>query len=346
MSSAQDPTRLLISRALFLVLFIFFVRRPKDIRLLVAVFVALALMTAWSGSQASFVGGGRPEIADYRAGGTAVLIQSTQNPNRLALVCTIALVMIWEFAQANARRAWRWAAMAASLLLVLTVFLSASRGGLIGMSVAGLMLFVRVRGGSGGVLYLLAAVAIGAVLISEMVPPEAFERLGNLPGLSSDDGMSSAEGEGSLERRSYTYKLGFTVVGEGADHRVRPRQLAPGALRQRSPALRRGAAQLVHAGVGRGRRRQPSCSTWRCSGSTIRDLVRCERSSEAMARARRDGLEWVLAGTRICLVTMMVFSLFADLWYLVFAYYLIGLACVLTQRYLPVAQSAPVLQAA
>ena len=149
MSSAQDPTRLLISRALFLVLFIFFVRRPKDIRLLVAVFVALALMTAWSGSQASFVGGGRPEIAASVscAGGTAVLIQSTQNPNRLALVCTIALVMIWEFAQANARRAWRWAAMAASLLLVLTVFLSASRGGLIGMSVAGLMLFVACAAG-------------------------------------------------------------------------------------------------------------------------------------------------------------------------------------------------------
>ena len=88
MSSAQDPTRLLISRALFLVLFVFFVRRPKDLRLLVAVFVALALMTAWSGSQASIIGGGRPEIADYRAGGIEVLIESTQNPNRLALICT------------------------------------------------------------------------------------------------------------------------------------------------------------------------------------------------------------------------------------------------------------------
>ena len=79
---------------------------------------------------------------------------------------------------------------------------------------------------------------------------------------------------------------------------------------------------------------------------TIRDLVRCERSSEAMARARRDGLEWVLAGTRICLVPFLVFSLFADLWDLVFSYFLIGLAGVLIQRYLPVAQSAPVRPAA
>jgi O-antigen ligase len=340
MSSAQDPTRLLISRALFLVLFIFFVRRPKDIRLLVGVFVALALMTAWSGSQASFVGGGRPEIADYRAGGTAVLIQSTQNPNRLALVCTIALVMIWEFAQANTRRVWRWAAMAASLLLVLTVFLSASRGGLIGMSVAGLMLFVRVRGGSGGILYLLAAVAIGAVLISEMVPPEAFERLSNLPGLSNEDAMSSAEGEGSLQRRSYTYELGFKlwekapILGFGPGNWPLVR-FVNDPLRSAAAPHSSYMQALVEGGV------VSLVLYLTLFWVTIRDLVRCERSPEAMTRAKRDGLDWVLAGTRICLVTMMVFSLFADLWYLVFAYYLIGLACVLTQRYLPVAQAAP-----
>jgi O-antigen ligase len=343
-STAQDPARLLISRALFLVLFIFFVRRPQDIRLLVGVFVALALITAWSGSQASFVGGGRPEIADYRAGGTAVLIQSTQNPNRLALVCTIALVMIWEFSQASATRRWRWLTLAACLLLVLTVFLSASRGGLIGMSLAGLMLFVRVRGGSGGVLYLLAGLIIGGVLISEMVPPEAFERLGNLPGLHQDS-TGAAEGEGSLERRSYTYKLGFQLwekapvfgVGAGNWPLVRfvndPLRSAAAPHSSYLQALVEGG--LITFGL-----------YLALFAVTIRDLVRCERSPAAMLSARRDGLDWVLAGTRICLVTFLVFSLFADLWYLIFAYFLIGVASVLTQRYLPLVGTPPVPAAA
>ncbi|MFN8643958.1 MAG: O-antigen ligase family protein [Candidatus Binatia bacterium] len=345
MSTGQDPIRLLVSRALFLVLFIFFVRRPRDVRLLIAVFVGLAVITAWSGAQASFVGGGRPEIADYRAGGTEVLIQSTQNPNRLALVCTIALVMIWTYAQADVVRRWRLLALAACLLMVLTVFLSASRGGLIGMSVAGLMLFVRVRGGSGGVLYLLAALTIGAVLISEMVPPEAFERLGNLPGLSRDDGMGSAEGEGSLQRRSYTYKLGVELWEKAPIIGVGPGNWP--LVRFMNDPLRSAAAPhssylqaLVEGGV-------VSLALYLALFAiAVRDLVRCERSPEAMAAAKRDGLDWVVAATRICLITLMVFSLFADLWYLVFAYFLIGLACVLTQRYLPLAGAAPQLQAA
>jgi len=88
--------------------------------------------------------------------------------------------------------------------------------GLIGMALAGLMLFVRVRGGSGGVLYLLAAVVIGAVLISEMVPPEAFERLSNLPGLHGDTDGGSAEGEGSLQRGVKRALTGFVY---DVDHR-------------------------------------------------------------------------------------------------------------------------------
>jgi O-antigen ligase len=344
-STAQDPARLLISRALFLGLFVFFIRRPSDIRLLVGVFIALSLVTAWSGVQAPFLGVGRPEVAEYRAGGVEVLIQSTQNPNRLALVCTIALVMIWEFAQANRSRGWRWVALGASLLFVLTVFLSASRGGVIGMSLAGLLLFVRVRGGSGGVLYPIAALVIGYVLVSEMVPPEVFERLSNLPGLQPGDAVGFAEGEGSLQRRSYTYRLGLElwekapIIGSGPGNWPLVRFLND-PLRSAAAPHSSYLQALVEGGI------LAFGLYLLLFGVAIRDLVRCERSAAAMARARGDGLDWLVAGTRICLVTFLVFSLFADLWYLIFAYFLIGLACVLAQRYLPAASGPPVSVAA
>ncbi|MFN8559984.1 MAG: hypothetical protein U0531_22395, partial [Dehalococcoidia bacterium] len=196
-TSGQDPSRLLISRALFLVLFIFFLRKPRDLRMIVAVFVVLTVVTAWSGSAASFTGGGRAEVADYRAGGTEVLIGSTQNPNRLAMIATLALVFIWEYSQAHSLRRWGWAAGGAALLLVLTVFLSASRGGVLGLGFAGLLLFVRRDTGAARIVYSIAIGALGIMLVSQLVPEQALERLSNIPGISHD--AAEGEGGGSIE---------------------------------------------------------------------------------------------------------------------------------------------------
>ena len=73
---------------------------------------------------------------------------------------------------------------------------------------------------------------------------------------------------------------------------------------------------------------------------TIRDLLRLERSPAIVERLRADGLHWLLVATRVCLITFLVFSLFADLWDLVFAYFLIALAAVMIQRYQPMLAAA------
>jgi len=66
---------------------------------------------------------------------------------------------------------------------------------------------------------------------------------------------------------------------------------------------------------------------------TIRDLTRCEQARAIAERVRADGLEWLLAANRICLMSFMVFSVFADLWDLVFSYFLLAVAAVLITRY-------------
>jgi O-antigen ligase len=272
-------------------------------------------------------------FADYRAGGTQVLIQSTQNPNRLALVSTIALVLIWEFSQAHRLRRWRWAAMAASLLMVLTVFLSASRGGLVGMSIAALLLFVRRRGGSSRKLYGIAAFGLGALLISEIVPPEALNRITNVPGITASS-AGGDPGAGSVQRRSYTYGLAIDLWQKAPLVGIGPGNWP--LVRFLNDPLRSAAAPhssymqaLVEGGL-------VSLTLYLVLFYvTVRDLWRCEASPQVMAQARQDGLDWLLAATRVCLVAFMVFSFFADLWDLVFAYFLLGLAAVLIQRYQP-----------
>ncbi len=337
LTGGQDPTRLLVSRALFLVLFVFFLREPRDLRMIVGVFVVLAVATAWSGSEAAITGSGRPEVADYRAGGVDVLIGATQNPNRLALTSTLALIFIWEYSQANTLHRWRWLAGASVLLLVITVFLSASRGGVLGLAFAAMLLFVRRRtGGSSRLLYGAAIVVLGVTLIGQVVPEEALERLANIPGVSE----SAGEGTGSIERRGYTYGVGLDIwmnaplvgIGPGnwpyvrfitdplrsaaAPHNSFLKALAEGGI------LTFGLYLLLFA-------------------TSIRALLRCERSPAVMAAAQRDGLGWLVPATRIALVTFLVFSLFADLWDLVFAYLLIGVTAVLLRRYEPLSGAAP-----
>ena len=54
-----------------------------------------------------------------------------------------------------------------------------------------------------------------------------------------------------------------------------------------------------------------------------------------MAAATRDDLRWMVTGTRIAVITFVLFSMFADLWDLIFAYWLVGVAAVIIQRYQP-----------
>lgn len=336
-TSGQDPTRLLVSRGLFLVLFIFFLRAPRDLRMIVGVFVFLAVMTAWSGSGAAITGTGRPEVADYRAGGVDVLIGSTQNPNRLAMICTLALIFIWEYSQAHSLRRWGWAAGGAALLLVVTVFLSASRGGVLGLGFAGLLLFVRGDKGAGRMAYMIAIALLGIMLISQIVPEQALERIANIPGVTQNS--EEGEGGGSIERRGYTYGVGLQIwrqapivgVGPGNWPYVRfitdPVRSAAAPHNSFLQALAEGGLLTL-------------CLYLALFGVTVRDLLRCERSPTVMEVARRDDLAWLLTGTRIALVTFLIFSLFADLWDLIFSYFLIGLSAVLIQRYLRLAESA------
>lgn len=342
-TSAQDPSRLLISRALFLVLFVFFIRTPSDLRTIVGLFVLLALLTAWSGSGAAVTDTGRAEVSTYRAGGTDVLIESTQNPNRLAMIATLGLVFIWEYSQAfNMKRWLRWAAIALAVLMVITVFLSASRGGLIGLVVASLLLFVRRRGGSSRLIYAIALILVAGALVQQVVPPQAMERITNIPGLRTAD--ANAAGEGSIERREYTYDIGLKIwkqapiVGVGPGNWPYVRFMTD-PLRSAAAAHNSYLAVLAEGGL------LTLGLYMLLFYIVIRDLLRLERSSAVVARAKQEGLEWLIASTRICLLAFMVFSLFADLWDLVFSYFLLGTSAVLIRRYRPLTRAAAMVPA-
>jgi O-antigen ligase len=66
---------------------------------------------------------------------------------------------------------------------------------------------------------------------------------------------------------------------------------------------------------------------------TLRQLNAILAHPGAMAWARADRVDWMIHATRIGILTFLVFSLFADLFDLIFFYFLIGLAASLIRRY-------------
>ena len=223
-------------------------------------------------------------------------------------------------------------------MLVLTVFLSASRGGVLGLAFTSLLLFMRRRAGGSRLLYGAAVVLLGTLLVGQVVPEQALERLASLPGLG---GESGSVGSGSLERRGYTYGVAFDVWQQSPLVGVGPGNWP--YVRFVTDPLRSSAA--------------PHSSILKALAEgglitlalyvvlfivTLRALLRCEHAPAAMARAGSDGLAWLVSATRIALVSFLIFSLFADLWDLIFSYLLFGIAAVLIQRYSPfVGQPAP-----
>ena len=326
----QDPMRMLVTRGLFLLLFVAFVRSPKEFRVLIGVFLALTIATAYSGSTTAITQSGDvPQAAEYRAGGLGVLIETAGNPNRLAFICALALIFIWEHGNQQQRRGWVWVNNALALFLVLTIFLTASRGGVIGLAVTALLLFLRRRGVGRRAVYGIIMALVAAALFSEVVPEASRERLSTIPGISQD---TEGEGAGSLQRREYTYRIAYRIwrtapiLGVGYTNwefmRFTLDPLRSAAVPHNSFLLALCEGGVLTLGV-----------YLALFILTIRQLGALERNPEIAARARADGMYWLISATRISLVTFLVYSLFSDLWELIFFYFLFGLAGALLRTY-------------
>jgi O-antigen ligase len=329
----QDPVRLIVSRALFVFLVVFFCRAPRQVRFLVGVYIALSLMTAYAASMSALSGegweggvGARVQET-YRAGGSAAFTRIAGNPNRLAMVATLLIVLMWEFGQSVRGRRWILLSSVTILGLVLTVFLTASRGGMLGLAVTGLLLLAHQRGEARRLVYSAMVVLLAAGLVSQVVPEQALERLRNVPGFG--DGGAGA---GSVERRSYTLGIAFElglrdpILGIGVGNWEKERFLID-PLHSTAVPHNSYMLALVEGGV------VTLALYLLLFRHTIRRLAELARNPVVMQRAGREGLDWLISGMRLCLLSFMVFSLFADLWETINFYLLIGVAAALIQRY-------------
>jgi O-antigen ligase len=167
------------------------------------------------------------------------------------------------------------------------------------------------------------------VLISEIVPQQALDRLMNIPGVSED---ASAEGGGSLERRGYTYRIAARIwsesplIGIGLGN-WEFKRFTVDPLRSASVPHNSLVLATAEGGILVG------ALYLLLFGISVRRLGELERDPEVVEQGQRDGTLWMVRATRVALVSFFVFSMFGDLWELIFFYFLFGLAGALIARY-------------
>ena len=125
------------------------------------------------------------------------------NPNDLAALSMIPLGLAAGVATVEKNKVFRWAAIVGVVVLALLVMLTQSRGALLALGVAGIMLPVTSRHKARDFALLGLLFGIAAVF----APKDVWTRLAGLSNASVEGGMKGVDPEGSAEARWQLWKV-------------------------------------------------------------------------------------------------------------------------------------------
>jgi O-antigen ligase len=303
---------MLLSRFIFLLLFINFVRTVRDLKLVLFATVTLILLTALAGLQSSLEAVDRPGLRAAAQSG----IQAAGNPNRLAFFSVAAMAIIWYY-----RRAVRRSVVAGALTLLipglaLTALLAGSRSGLLNLLL--FFFLVSVEGRFSIKRQVQTVVVAGAVLVlaTSLLTTFHSERLANiLPG-------SGAAGAHSTDKRMDTVRDGLgmlmenPILGVGIGNFMW-KHLEYSAGATYGPPHNSYLWAAVEGGL-------PALLLYLVLFSlAFKRLLSVERGAADLQ------LRMIASGLRTTLLAFLFFSIFADFWVHIFTYLIVALAITL-----------------
>lgn len=339
----------IVSKILFLILLVAFIQTRWQILLLPCSVVVFVLMTApnaiWNALTA--VGG----IEQIRASADFG-ISAAANANRLAFVSSMAIALIAYGMQEFRSRAAILCGCLAITLLVVTIFLSASRSGLIGLLVLSAIFISRMRTHRRRLvaltLLLMISTGAGLALIaqgdSDITPyPEQGAR-GALIDLARQAHLPQAylgritnffltergeEGAGSIRARQEILSVGLRMFQEHPIAGVgigNFRWVSVVDYQNSRPSAQHNSYLLTLVEGGLLLFIPYMLLFWR----TWKDLAITRRLATQRPMLR---LGWLVEANQTIFVLFLIFSFFADIWHEVFPYLIIGLAAVVTRLY-------------
>jgi hypothetical protein len=340
-----------ITKTAFVVFVAMFIRTRWQVVLLASTVVLFVVMTAPNAILNALTAEG--QIEKIRASADFGIV-AARNANRLAFVCATAIAIIGYAMLAIDSVKARVAGSLTILLLIVAVFLSGSRSGLLNLVMLAILfgarLGIRLRTAMIGIL--TAAFVISAVIA--FVPASVIESLGGPESgvVIELDRHAQAHG-GTLQK--YVNRLTALMISED------DQSGAAGSTRARLELLETAArmsADNPFFGVGIGNFRWVSvvdysnrhlsamhnsyAVTMVEGGLTL--LVpylllfwliwkTLARTAAQAARLPAVRLEWLVAATRAIFLMFLVFSVFAEMWHEIYLYLIVGLSLVLARLY-------------
>jgi O-antigen ligase len=133
------------------------------------------------------------------------------NPNDLAALCLLPMSIAAGLSTMERNKLFRWAAAAGIGVMALVILLTQSRGAMLALGLAVILLPVFSRRGIRDVLAIAALVGLGAIF----APRNVWERLAGLTNASVDAGMAEVDPEGSAQARWGIWQI---AIGQIQDH--------------------------------------------------------------------------------------------------------------------------------
>jgi hypothetical protein len=306
----------------FLTLMIAFTRTPGQLVAVTGLFLLSVFWTlpgAISHSYTPPATGNSPEALRALA---VSGVQAAENANRLAFIVLMGISYLWFWLRETRGGLVRIAGTGALLTLVLTVFLSGSRSGLLNLGLLLALLLRRSRARLGQIAAVLLMV-IGCVVIAVLfVPQPILERIltftsddrfkgltesnrGRWVALVSGLTLAAQRPFMGVGIGNYRWMTALETTFQGAAHNAYILMLAEGG------AILLGAHLLLF---------------W----VTARDLRWAASRAAALPSL---GIEWVINATRVNLTLLLFFSIFAEAWKEFFFLLILGTASIAAQIY-------------
>jgi hypothetical protein len=334
--ATRDAGAKFLTRFVFLVLFVFFVRTNRDLRSVVAILVAALLFTYFSVStgEGQFGWGTGRLRALSEAGGA---VYAGRNPNKLAYFALLVLTLLWYGRTTIRNRIWYplWGVVTA--LTFAMIPLTGSRSGMLNLLV--FMVVVLLEGRFNyrkivGVVAISFAIVVqfayDTSVIDLLLPGQTAERLGRIGVRSEVLEESGFEAQGSAGGRFRTAQsaarvwLSYPLFGVGIGN-FESERAATDPFGVVGPphnsylwALAEGGLLVFALYIWM------FVWTWR----RIEDI-----RWEYEARYGPMGLGWLVNAMRTGLIGFLFYSLFADMWYHDFFYIVMGLSLALIRMH-------------
>jgi O-antigen ligase len=330
--ATRDEAAKFLTRFVFLVLFVFFVRTNRDLETVVGIIVASLLFTYFSvGTGEGIAGWGTGRLRTLGEAGGA--LYAGRNPNKLAYFALFGLTLLWYARRAIKRPVWYPIWGAVTFLTALMIPLTGSRSGILNLlffilvvMLEGRFTYRKIIGFALVSLLVVVQFAYQTSVADFFLPQQTAERLGRLgvrQEILEEEGFEASGSAGGRFRTAQSAArvwADYPLFGVGIGNFESERAITDpfGVV---GPPHNSYLWALAEGGIV-----AFVLYLWLFAW-TYRRIHGIGWEYEARYGPMRLG--WLVAAMRTVLLGFLFFSFFADMWYHDFFYIIMGICLAL-----------------